>query len=699
MPNTKWGSWVGDTAGQGSTNEAAIPTERWEQLQELGLNLAHFTIFSNRLVEGSDNVALKLNHAAWVRGLSLSLNDPVLWDVSRSERRPYHPESSRDFSTPSGGQPVYSEALHRGSLAADRHNVEATGPNAIRFDKTTDDRARIAGLLRGGEIFTDLGMQGPSGYYILSLRCAFLRSDIPSGDSPVFTVELRTSKGTERFPCGADLFRTEAINSGSEGDTLTAELLLGRVHLVGIVEDGGVSMRIERMSEAGPDPGYNERTRCNEPLQMEIVYQGTMDVTLDAVYLSDERAFALMNPDHPSIKPGERDLIPRISTRMRLLGADSSASWPALKFLEFSESLTEDGSEIPARALAEMLRVIAGSHREAVRPFVWSSGASTKDSTRIVVNEASMRGIVSGRYIYPFEVAIGAYPEDPAYYDSTYFPLPWEKGGRHNWSSFQSLSDWYRQYAEARKLLGLREWMPAMQSHSWLFRNGWPVHAINDTGWLYEPNAAEFRFQCNMALCYGATALMLYQVSSWPGRAMQENIVSREEAGFGGMGAIGLLNPHDNLPRRMDTNGEDKWDSTAHFIRTALRPHGDLLSSLTWQRGYNCHALLPADRSTIISAVSSLRFVPLQGWVTDPRDRCFVEIGEFADEEDQQFLFVVNKRVDAGGQREIYLRLKQKSCKLELLPVEGVRTELVKTTAGTFILTLPPGCAVLLRVV
>jgi len=79
------------------------------------------------------------------------------------------------------------------------------------------------------------------------------------------------------------------------------------------------------MSAAGPDPGYNERTRCNEPLQMEIAYHGTMDVTLDAVYLSDERAFALMNPDHPSIKAGERDLIPRLSTRMRLLGADSSA--------------------------------------------------------------------------------------------------------------------------------------------------------------------------------------------------------------------------------------------------------------------------------------------------------------------------------------------------------------------------------------
>ena len=34
VPNTKWGSWVGDTASRGSRVEMAIPTERWEQLEE-----------------------------------------------------------------------------------------------------------------------------------------------------------------------------------------------------------------------------------------------------------------------------------------------------------------------------------------------------------------------------------------------------------------------------------------------------------------------------------------------------------------------------------------------------------------------------------------------------------------------------------------------------------------------------------------
>ncbi|MBE0643608.1 MAG: hypothetical protein IH600_05975 [Bacteroidetes bacterium] len=698
VPNTKWGSWAADTAARGSTVETAIPTERWEQMQDLGVSLAHFTIFAERLVEGPENVALKLNHAAWVRGMSLSLSDPVLWDLSRSERRPCQVESPRDFSARSGGTPVFSERLHRGALFADRHMVESKGPNAIAYRADADAGARVSGYRRGGEVFSDLRMRNPSGYYVLSARCAYAPAALSDGDRPIFSVELRTGKGVERFPCSLAQLRSSGSAQSKDLDTVVVEVFLGRIHLLGEIEDGGVAMRIERMNVPGPDPGYNERLRSNEALQMEFVYEGGLDITVDAVYLSDERAFALFNPGHPDLKAGEGDLDRRMRDRMRLLGADSAAPWPALRYLEFSESLAEDGSDLPARALAEILKEIAGTRRTPVRAFVWSSGAATKDSARILNNAASLRGLVSGRYFYPFEESYGVRPGDAAYYDSTYFPASWERGGTHSWVNYQSISDWYRRYAEARRALGIREWVPAMQTHSWLFRSGWPVVSLNDTGWLYEPNAAEFRFHCNLSLCYGATGMMFYQFSSWPGNAAKGNVVRRDDPEYGGMGAVGLLNPHDNMPRRMDTNGEDKWDSTRAFVHGALKPMGERLAKLAWQRGYNCHTLRPDERSPLIRTVHSWSFPERQGLVEDPPERCFVEIGEFADSEGTPFLFILNKRVDSAGQREIYLQLKDPIRRLELLPVTDAPVELSFFAPGNYSLVLPPGHAALLRV-
>lgn len=710
VPNTRWGSWVADTAARGSTDEEAIPTERWEQLQELGLTLAHITIVPERLTDGPDNVALKLNHAAWVRGMSLSLSDPLLWDVSRSERRAYHLESGRDFSERSGGAEVFCGALHDERLQSDRHVIESDGPNAIRFSARTDAGARIGGLRRGSELFADLGRGGPSGHYVLTVRCAFRREDLPEEDARVFTVELRTASGSERFTCGVSLLRAAVEGSagmhegGAARDTVVAEIFLGRIHLQGEERGDGTAIRIVRSDAAGPDPGYNERTRSSEALQMDFAFDGGMDITVDAVLLCDERAFALFHPGHPMLKPEERDLGSRIQNRMRLLGADSTAPWPALRYLEFSESLAEDGSDLPARAMALMLREAAGTRRVPVRPFVWASGEATKDSARIVLNEASMRGVVSGRYVYPFKHAFNVHPDDEEYYDSTYFPASWEIGGTHSWMDFQSLSEWFRRFAEARRMLGLRRWMPAVQTHSWLFRGGWPVTAINDTGWLYEPNAAEFRFQCNMALCYGATGVMLYQVCSWPGRAGKPNVVRRDDPDYGDMGSIGLLNPHDTQPRRRDTNGEDKWDSTRTFLRGALKQHGDTLSRLAWLRGYDCHALRPAERSPLLRDVQSWTFTREQGIAIDPSERRLVEIGEFGSEQGEfdadqgvTHLFVVNKRVDAAGHRWINLQLKNGDRTLELLPAPGVPAELHSHARGNFVLLLPPGHAALLR--
>lgn len=706
VPNASWGSWAGDTAARGSQDATAIPTERWEQLQDLGLSMAHFTIFPERLVEGPDNVALKLNHAAWVRGMTLSLSDPVLWDLSRSERRLYHPESGQDFAVRDGAEAVFSAVLHAGVRGEDRHNTQQAGSNALLFRQGRDEGARADDCLRGDEVFTDIRMQNSSGFYVLSVRCAVSPDALPADDREVCSITLSSAEGAERYACTSGMLRAAVAlhpmgSSAGLMDTVAVEVLLGRFHLTGLDGNDGAGIRIERRDAPGPDPGFNQRTRAAERLRLALQYHGGTDIAIDAVALSDERAFALCNSGHPSVKAGEENLVARIRDRIRLLGADSSAQWPALRYLEFSESLAEDGSDVPARALAGMLQEAAGSRREAVLPFVWASGAATKDSGRINRGVASMRGLVPGHYVYPFEESYGVRPQDEAYYDSTYFPVSYERGGGHTWTNFRSLADWYRQYAEARHTYAIDAWIPAIQTHSWLFRSGWPVSPIADTIWLYEPNAAEFRFQCNLALCYGATGLMLYQFSSWPGKARKENVTDRDDTEYGGMGSVGLLDPHDNQPRRLDTNGEDKWDSTRNFLRSILRPHADMLSRLTWKRGYDCHTSDPSVRSTALRSVQSWAFQPGGFMSEDSSARCFVEVGEFSDEQGALWLFVVNKRVDVAGSRMINLQLKSDLAAdtraLELHPVSTSHVSLETYVPGNYVLSLPPGDAALLR--
>ena len=86
------------------------------------------------------------------------------------------------------------------------------------------------------------------------------------------------------------------------------------------------------------------------------------------------------------------------------------------------------------------------------------------------------------------------------------------------------------------------------------------------------------------------------------------------------------------------------------------------------------------------------------GIAFDPPERCFVEIGEFLDADNSTWLFIVNKRVDPAGDRQIALSLRDQQQTLELFPVPGVTASLTRDGDGRAILSLPPGHAALLRV-
>lgn len=638
VPNTQWQSWVADTAAEPRGNGEVLHSARWDEMRDLGLTLAHIIVFPERVTGDSSNVAWKLARAAQARGLALSLNDPWFWQLSNAERRYLHPESPRDAPERNAGTPLFDARCAATSLGCDRALLADERENVLLLRAGSDAGARL--LFRGaGAPFAQLPGGAASGRYVLSLRVS------AAAGLPLFSQDTVLSLLVR----GHDSLRF-GITGGDIGQALlhargaVAELRLGALRFE--QDDAGL-LRV-RAADDAPQEG-NARTRAAGTADIILHYHGVSDVAIDALCLSDERAFGLFTAT-------DSTLIAAIRQRMRNIGADSTCPWPALTYLELSESLPEDGSWPINTLLAGMLREAAGTARVAVQPFVYTSGEAALDTTRLRAVAAMMRGVRSGMYVYPFREAYRARPGDAWYYDSTYRPAGWEVAGENSWSNMRNMQYWFRTHARMRAREGGVPWLPAVQNHSWQFRTGWPVLAIPDTNWLYEPTAAEFRGYCNLHLAYGAGGLLCYQYASWPGVADTAVLRDRRDARYGDMGSIGFLDPHTSLPRRRDTNGEDKWDSTRVLFRSALRPLGELLQHARWERGMSVEEGGAFTDDFAVTAIEARAF----GAATAdaPRDS-FVEYCEFRDTSDSTrlLLFILNKRVDAQGGRRITLRL------------------------------------------
>jgi hypothetical protein len=113
---------------------------------------------------------------------------------------------------------------------------------------------------------------------------------------------------------------------------------------------------------------------------------------------------------------------------------------------------------------------------------------------------------------------------------------------------------------------------------------------------------------------------------------------------------LGFLGAN-NLPRVCDTNGENKWDSTRAFIADFLRPVGNLLREMTWERSRSWYCN-EGETQLVSKVISQRQDAP------DPIDRSyetFVETAEFSDA-GTNYLFVLNGRTHREGQRHITVK-------------------------------------------
>jgi hypothetical protein len=691
VPNTKWASWIADTVAAGEQRDDAIPSERWQQIVELGATLAHISVFPHRVVEGEDNVAAKLARAAWHRGISLSLSDPWLWERTLSERRYFHPEAAYDFMDESV-VPVTAAVFEDSITFASMHPlVHWYQKNAVRFTPGRDDGRRIGGFRRGGELTSArTGSDAVSGFYVLSLRCALPEgATLPAETVNVLTLRIGGPAGESEWKLTTDMLRRAAAAQKTEA----LEVVLGRLRIEGDGSRGSTSVRPQ--DGTAPDPGYNQRMPVSDEVDIAIAYEGGTALLLDAVVLSDERAFALFNPGHAQAAVAHAGIRRDIIDRLRLLGADSTAEYPALRYLEMAESLPASGNFPVARLIGSFLEDMAGTKRLPVRPHLYATAGGLRYTEAVRMGGAAMRGIVDGRYAYLFEDSYGVRPGDADYYDTLYFPAAYIDGGRHNYTNGQQYSEWYRMFALSRKESGVTEWLPPIQNHSWLFRHGWPRGPVADTTWMYEPTAAELRFSGLMALCYGAKSMMMYQLGSWPGRAELPVVRDRATSAYNDMGAIGFLDPHDHRPRTRDTNGESKWDSARVMITDVLQPLGAMLHGKRWENGYNLHRHKPDTLGALLLRAHT--FSDWDAMRSDKRKRTFVEAGEFSDPDEPgvRYLLVINKRVDARGGRRFLLEYSDDVRGASIVYPTNARPADGLGVGDTF--DIMPGHAVLLR--
>jgi|GEM_PF-2365021 len=707
VPNDRWPSWIADTGAAGSERDDVMPSNRWQQALELGATMVQITVMPQNVTDDSTNVALRLERAAAMRGLSLGLGDPWLIDLSRSERRVYQPESPWQFEERSGGTAVLASVFRDGRTRRDMDALQSHDSlNAMFFMPGRDRGAVVRGFRRGREPFRAIdGADPKAGFYVVSLRCSAEAEDLASGEDTVLSLTLSADGDTQSFP----LLRSD-LRAAAESHAPPWEIVLGRVLLTDGAENAPA---VNRRDEVAPGHGWNAHTRGGSPVELSMQYHGAVNLLVDAVILSDEVGFALFNPGHPDAAPAHADIRSQLGRRIHLLGADSLAEYPVLRYLELREASPRQGTYPAGQLIARMLEDAAGSARVPVRPFIFGAALSTEYNEMIHRYGAELRGVVSGVYSYPIEANFKVRPGDPAYYDSLYFPHPWEKGGMHTWINARNHSDWYRMFALARRD-SAAGWLAAVQNHGWLLRSGSPTSAMGDTGWLAEPTAAELRMLSNQVFCYGAEGLTYYMMNSWPALAPVPVVRDDQSPYYFDMGGIGFLDPHTHEPRRQDTNGENKWDSTRVLIRDHLKPMAELLHGMRWVDGYNAHRHFPAAgggkgprwtraglaRLAVEGSPLEKIFTWPPGTVgqTDPVKRTFLEIGEYRDpaHPGRRYLVVVNDRVDPHGSRAVYLRMKEPWKDVRALFPVGMDAGYAAAT-GDCLFVLAPGCAALLE--
>ncbi|HOJ05428.1 MAG TPA: T9SS type A sorting domain-containing protein [Bacteroidota bacterium] len=391
--------------------------------------------------------------------------------------------------------------------------------------------------------------------------------------------------------------------------------------------------------------------------------QSDVTVLLDAVCLSSPRAFALFNPEHPLVQPGgnlaawqwtRNGLLERLE---RILYSDGNPN-SNVRFIDGPEHGWRSGFW-PVASVAQQFVAERSENRTTL---ICSAGYTENP----MLSSAMSGRFASAYYGYPIR---NEYPIPTL--DST---KPWiyhELVNRYNHRGFVDIALRYRMHSEFRKHVQNRyPWLPYVQNHSNLFTTDVPEFDDGDP--LREPSAAELRLQCNLALASNADGLYFYQFVSWPWKtttpywpltrgewelAVAANPFLSMDPNAGSLGFL-----DGNLqPRRMDWNGESKWDSAVVYVNKFLRPMGNFIKEqLEWQdmKIWSIRNHSACGVNEHVNDVRSFRIRDLQCW--DTEDSTFVLVGEFRHRDtDDPYLFVVNGRTHPGdGDRFITVKLR-----------------------------------------
>ncbi len=685
----------------------SLPPALWDRLVELGISLPLFDV-----VRVDDSFPRVLLDTAKARGLHVALvYGPIHW-ASQWERRYFQPEDAGHFAFHS---PVSNISLQSGfDEMGLRFDVSA--PDGVHA--ATDngllmrEGAQHAGTVVGG--FTQGRQLFINGHYYLSLRCGIAADAIhvpPNSDEPCLKMRFKYGDSVRTWTISGSAFYANDGSMRTAFEYLPRDGALPAVFVLraDTLDPGTQPMRVRYFIEnAVPRdwgagtwhqnvdiPGLLHRYHPTSPVmpdpdcELEVEYLGRGDVFIDAICFSDPHAYGLFVGDDNAL-PNFRDRVLRTELvgQLTRLGVDSDTS-NALRFIQLQETSPHQGSLSTMNLITAYIDSLSeGSDR--IRTFNYGlSGPGGYEELAFANNR-----IVSAVYMYSILSSLPG-PDHPEYHAKLF---------NNPTGIFWYVSRQFHAHAIAQKQFhdpNPFPFIPAIANNDWSFRDGWrfSVPAGLAMEELREPTMAELRTQVNMALCYGAKSIMYYQYGSIPGAITDDTLDA--DGRFINRGINGFVN-HDLTKRRRNIWGEDKWDSTRVFNTRYLREMGDMLLALKWEHAFAYDDRYLRDQDNVILSVTSERLgvgrdLPAQTWV---------EVGRFSDpaQPGTMFLFVLNKRMDAPGQRHITVRLDPGQVQAPLLRITNLLSDSSWTASPSELVAIgipafyPSGGAQLFRI-
>ncbi len=665
-----------------------LSRRRLRQARRLNLDLIGVQVQSGNVVRDTNmlgnNVVLDVCDAAAAEDLNVCIMDLQLAERFKGERIMLHPESSYDF-TERSSTPVTEGSLDNFPLQEiklSRSILEKDDrPNAIRVTPSMDD---VAGLtdkrmqeLSVWRVDTLAGRQGVSGLYYLSVivrrdNDAENRIDPDAGDTAtVFHVDIVTNNAA--YPHARRVLsfpvREEQFYYGGALHTEPFELALGLVELrqdgaLIFVEEGPL---VSAWTDTTRVRGETKITQKADSMRLmsrdfdiRVSYgYGFSDATclLDAICLTNPATYGLMYPDSTQLLAAHRFHRGAMDRRIASILNDEGrrSLFPNLRFVVGPEQIEREGTWRTGKLLQRLINIGSGG---VVHTYI-----ATSASTDTTVTGAMHSGFASGFYYYPLLMQHPR-PTVPGTDTGAYY----RSLNHHSYTGFAEEAISFRKHAEKRASFGATTpWIPYIQNHSNLYETTHPDWSDRIPN--REPNAAELRNQCNLALAHGASGVMFYTFASAPWESTVPFWPPDQDAwdadlAMGGrpldidQGMLGFLGDYDSL-RSCDWNGENKCDSIAAYIKDVLKPIGTVIANgLTWRRSkiWNLNDASSIGGENIhVSKVLSQR--QDQPYGIDTSYTTYVTLSEFDGADGHPYLFVLNGRTHPEGHRHITVKL------------------------------------------